>query len=465
MRAKTGWLGLFLAAVSGGLVAQWLGQRPDDAATNVAADTRAERALDLVVPNVQAQMPARVGGSAMPSLAPMLQKVTPAVVSVYNRKNYRDFWSQRSGQVVQGMGSGVIVDAQRGLILTNHHVIEDADAVTVNLADGRTVNAEFIGSDQDTDIAVIRINADNLTAVPLADSSKLQVGDFVVAVGNPFGLGQTVTSGIVSAMGRNLGGAGGFQDFIQTDASINPGNSGGALVNLNGELVGINAASFNPRGSAAGNIGLGFAIPTQLAREVMRQLMAYGEVRRGSLGLVARDAPSPQGLSNGALVVRTYPGQSADQAGIRAGDVIVSANGQRINDAASLHNAEGLMPVGKPVPVDVMRENAKRTVNVVLNAQAKEIEGASIDQRLTGASFAELPERYRGQGISGSVVTKVARGSRAEKNGLAAGDVVLGIGGRAVADLTDFRTQLSKPPARLVLNLRRGYRQGNLEFR
>lgn len=456
------WGALLLAALAGGAMAQWLGGRPEAPSET---PTRAERALDVVLPEAAAQVgnPRTLG--SQPSLAPMLRRVTPAVVSVYNRKNVRDFWSQRSGQVVQGMGSGVIVDAQRGLILTNHHVIEDADAVTVSLSDGRIVNADFIGSDQDTDIAVIRIDADKLTAVPFADSSQLAVGDYVVAVGNPFGLGQTVTSGIVSALGRNISGAGGFQDFIQTDASINPGNSGGALVNLNGELVGINAASFNPRGSAAGNIGLGFAIPTSLAREVMRQLMAYGEVRRGSLGLVARDANGPEGLPNGALVVRTYPGQAAEQGGIRAGDVITAANGQRITSASALHNAEGLMPVGRAVPVDVLRDGARRTVNVVLRAQPKEIEGASVDQRLTGASFAELPERYRSQGMRGAVVTKVLRGSRAERNGLDAGDLVFGINGRAVVDLTDFRSQLSRPPSRLVLNLRRGFRQGDLELR
>ena len=208
-----------------------------------------------------AALPAAVGTTPLPSLAPMLARVTPAVVSVHTKQRVRvspfaddPFFRRMFPELTQerineSLGSGVIVDAARGLVLTNHHVIEGADEVSVTLADGRTFKAEFVGSDPDTDIAVMRIKAENLSALPLADSSALQVGDFVVAVGNPFGIGQTVTSGIVSAVGRSGLRGLGYQNFIQTDASINPGNSGGALVNLNGELVGINTASFNPRGS------------------------------------------------------------------------------------------------------------------------------------------------------------------------------------------------------------------------
>ena len=319
---------LLLAALAGAGAAFWLAQpatpaTPDPAAPPSRGDQALERAADLALPRAaHAALPVEVDGVALPSLAPMLEKVTPAVVNIYSRQVVRvrnplaelfgmpGMPQQRSQQ---SLGSGVIVDAERGLVLTNHHVIENADEVSVTLADGRTFEAEFIGSDPDTDVAVIRIPAEDLVAIGLADSSTLRVGDFVVAVGNPFGLGQTVTSGIVSAVGRSGLQGLGYQNFIQTDASINPGNSGGALVNLRGELVGINTASFNPRGSAAGNIGLGFAIPANLADEVKRQLLAYGEVRRGSLGLDSEDL-NPRlaeqlGLpanQRGAVVTRVY---------------------------------------------------------------------------------------------------------------------------------------------------------------
>jgi Do/DeqQ family serine protease len=363
----------------------------------------------------------------------------------------------------------VIVDAERGLVLTNNHVIENADGVSVTLADGRTLEAELVGADPDTDVAVIRIPAENLTALNLADSAQLQVGDFVVAVGNPFGLGQTVTSGIVSAVGRSGLQGLGYQNFIQTDASINPGNSGGALVNLRGELVGINTASFNPRGSAAGNIGLGFAIPANLAREVMRQLMAYGEVRRGSLGLdgeditpfVARQMDLAEN-QRGALVARVYRGSPAEVAGVRPGDVIVAANGQRIDSAQALRNLEGLLPVDQQVRLDLLRGEQRLSVQAVLKAQAKEIDGGEIDPRLAGATLVELPERFRQQGLFGVVASKVAPGSRAAQSGLRAGDRIGQVNRRNVADLPAFRAALGSEPRELVLSVARGGRFGYL---
>jgi Do/DeqQ family serine protease len=416
-------------------------------------------------------LPAQVGGTPLPSLAPMLEKVTPAVVNIYTRQVVRvnnplaEFFGGRGfpqERVQQSLGSGVVVDATRGLILTNNHVIEGADTVSVTLNDGRTFEAKPIGFDPDTDIAVIQISATGLTALPLADTSSLRVGDFVVAVGNPFGLGQTVTSGIVSAVGRSGLTGFGYQNFIQTDASINPGNSGGALVNLRGELVGINAASFNPRGSNAGNIGLGFAIPGNLAREVMRQLMAYGEVRRGSLGLATQD---PQAGERGAQVSRVYRGSPAEAAGIAPGDLIVSANGERITTAEALHNLEGLLPVGQPVQLEVMRDGARRTVTATLKALPKDIDGAQLDPRLAGATFTDLPERYRSQGLRGVILTKVAAGSRAARNELDSGDMVLGINRRAVSDMNDFRAQLANKPDPLVLVVQRGGARGELEMR
>ena len=469
---------ILLAALGGGVAARLLTLGPaDDGSPQALVQTAASAALPTLA-NAAPPTPV-VGGAPMPTLAPMLERVTPAVVNIYTRQVVRVnnplaefFGGGRFPQerVQQSLGSGVVVDATRGLILTNNQVVEGADAVSVTLADGRTFEAEPIGSDADTDVAVIRITAPNLTAIPLSDSSLLRVGDYVVAVGNPFGLGQTVTSGIVSAVGRSGLSGLGYQNFIQTDASINPGNSGGALVNLRGELVGINAATYNPRGSGAGNIGLSFAIPVNLAREVMRQLMAYGEVRRGSLGLETPDMTAALakqfGLDinlRGALVRRVYRGSPAEVAGVKPGDVIVAANGQRIDSGQGLHNVEGLLPVGQPVKLDLQRDGKPMSVTATLKAQAKEVDGASLDPRLAGATFTDLPERYRQQGLSGVIISKVAPGSRAARNQLDGGDLVLAINRRTVSDLNAFRAQLATPGSKtLVLYLQRGGARGEL---
>jgi len=472
---------LLIAAAAGAGINQWLSEPSPPAPAE--QPTRAQATLDgvasLALPRAaHAALPAEVNGTPLPSLAPMLRTVTPAVVNIYTRQvvRVRNPLQELFGmpgmpqqRMEQSLGSGVIVDAERGLVLTNNHVIENAESVSVTLADGRTLEAELVGADPDTDVAVIRIPAENLTALNLADSADLQVGDFVVAVGNPFGLGQTVTSGIVSAVGRSGLQGLGYQNFIQTDASINPGNSGGALVNLRGELVGINTASFNPRGSAAGNIGLGFAIPANLAREVMRQLMAYGEVRRGSLGLdgediteaVARQLGLPRNL-RGALVARVYRGSPAEQAGVRPGDVITAADGAPISGAQALRNVEGLLPVDKAVTLDLLRGERRLSVQAVLKAQAKEVDGAEIDPRLAGATLVELPERFRQQGLFGVVASKVAPGSRAAQSGLRAGDRIAQVNRRNVADLPGFRGSLSSPPPELVLSVARGGRFGYL---
>jgi len=476
MRKSTAISCLLLAAIGGGVTARLLTPGRADP-TPVAS--MAEMAADAALPTrAYAAPPAPLAGSPVPSLAPMLERVTPAVVNIYTKQVVRVnnpmaefFGGGRFPQerVQQSLGSGVIVDATRGLILTNNHVVEGADAVSVTLSDGRTFEAQPIGSDADTDVAVIRIKATGLSALPLADSNALRVGDYVVAVGNPFGLGQTVTSGIVSAVGRSGLTGLGYQNFIQTDASINPGNSGGALVNLRGELVGINAATYNPRGSGAGNIGLSFAIPMSLAREVMRQLMAYGEVRRGSLGVETRDLTAALAQqfklgsnARGALVTRVYRGSPAELAGIKPGDLVSSANGQRIDSAQGLHNLEGLLPVGQPVRLGLSREGQVRTVSATLKAQPKEVDGARIDARLTGATFSDLPERYRQQGLRGVIVSKVASGSRAARNQLDGGDLVLAINRRQVVDLNAFRARFSPAPATLVLMLQRGSARGEL---
>jgi Do/DeqQ family serine protease len=439
--------------------------------------------LVVALPNpAQAALPvADADGKPLPSLAPMLERVTPAVVNIHSKQVQRvrnpladDPFLRRffgipdvpQERVRQSLGSGVIVDAEAGLVLTNNHVIEGADDISVTLADGRTLQAELVGSDPDTDVALVRVPAERLTALPLADTRQLRVGDFVVAVGNPFGLGQTVTSGIVSALGRSGLRGLGYQNFIQTDASINPGNSGGALVNLRGELIGVNSAIFSPSG---GNIGIGFAIPASLAREVMRQLLAYGEVRRGSLGLDTQDitpeladALALDKQTRGALVARIAEGSPAQQAGVRVGDVITALDGQSVDNREALHNLEGLLPVGRPVRIALQRDGKPLVLSAVLKASPKEVNGARLDPRLAGAVFVELPERARQSGVDGVVVARVDEDSRAAASGLRPGDRVTGIGRRAIADLAGLQAALTQPPGQLALLVVRGPRSGVL---
>ena len=436
-------------------------------------------ATTLLPSPAQAQLPAAVDGQPLPSLSPMLKRVTPAVVNIQSRSTVRvrdplmddPFFRRFFGlpgtpreRVRQSLGSGVVVDAERGLVLTNNHVIEGADDISVTLADGRVLEAEFVGSDEDTDVALIRIPAENLSAVRLADSSGIEVGDFVVAVGNPFGLGQTVTSGIVSALGRSGLSGLGYQNFIQTDASINPGNSGGALVNLRGELIGINTAIFNPSGSRSGNIGIGFAIPANLADRVMQQLLTFGEVRRGSLGVEAQDldAQLADTLSisshRGALVTRVFDGTPAAKAGLRAGDVITAIDAQPVLDRDALHNAEGLLPVDRDAQLAVTRDGRKLTLPVRLTTDSGRFAGKSLDGRLDGVNFSELPEKWRQQGASGVRIAAVQEGSRAAELGLREDDLLIAINRRQVNGLADLRRLSGRLPEQALLSIQRGRR-------
>ena len=428
-------------------------------------------------------LPTAVNGMPVPSLAPMLKRALPAVVSVNTKQRirvntpfgddpvFRRMFGIPQERIAQSLGSGVIIDAQRGLVLTNNHVIENADEVEVMLADGRKLKAEFIGGDPDTDVALMRIPAQNLTAIPMANSDHLQVGDFVVAIGNPFGFSQTVTSGIVSAIGRNNLPGAGFQNFIQTDASINPGNSGGALVNLNGQLIGINTASYNRQGSMAGNIGLGFAIPVNLANNIKDQLLVSGTVRRGTLGIDTKDVDAriakALGLSEarGAVVTRVYPDSAAADAGLKPGDVILSANGQQLPNAEALRNFQGLQAPNARITLDVRRDGNPLQLTTGLREIPKALVGKQLDERLDGARFAELPESLRRQGLSGVVVEDVARGSRAAQNGLRKDDVILASSSGEFVDLGGFRAAFSEAPARLVLRVLRGRNSGQLEMR
>ncbi len=323
-------------------------------------------------------------GGAVPSLAPMLSRITPGVVNIAVRGRvkeqnpllqdpfFRRFFNlpqnqQPEERETQATGSGVIVDAAQGYVLTNGHVVENATRIEVTTKDNRRLTAKLIGRDADTDIAVLQVPAGNLTALPMGDSDRLQVGDFVLAIGNPFGLGQTVTSGIVSALGRSGLGIEGYEDFIQTDASINPGNSGGPLVNLRGECVGINTAILAPGG---GNIGIGFAVQINMARRVMDQLIRYGDVKRGRIGVAIKDlTPDLAQTMNtaytaGAVIDRVDAGSPAERAGLRGGDLVVAVNGVAVRSGNQLRNMIGLTRIGDEVELTVDRKGAERKVAV-----------------------------------------------------------------------------------------------------
>ncbi len=423
----------------------------------------------------QARLPVMVDEQPVPSLAPMLERTIPGVVNLATRgrvveqsplfddpffRRFFDVPQLQRERRTQGLGSGVILDAARGYILTNHHVIHRADEIVVTLHDGRRFDATVVGSDADTDLAVIQIQASDLVALRAADSDHLRVGDFVVAIGNPFGLGQTVTSGIVSALGRSGLGVETYEDFIQTDASINPGNSGGALVNLHGELVGINTAILARGG---GNIGIGFAIPINMAREVMTHLVEYGEVQRGRLGIAVQDLTHDLaqafGLSGreGAVITRVETGSPAAQAGLREGDVIVRINGRVVRHATDVRNVIGLLRIDSTVRLDILRNGEAMNLRAnVARRAGQQLDAASLDARLQGAMLADLDDDSPLYGqVSGVVIKSVARNSRAARAGLREGDVILSVNRQAVQDLAHIQRLLASPTRNLLLNIRR----------
>ena len=422
-----------------------------------------------------AALPVAVDGEPLPSLAPILKQVTPSVVNVNTLTRvrvrsplledpfFRRFFNvpdKPRERVSQSLGSGVIVDAERGYVLTNNHVIARADEISVGLKDGRTLEAKVIGTDPDTDLAVIQIPPENLTALELADSDELQVGDFVVAVGNPFGLGQTVTSGIVSALGRTGLRGLEYQNFIQTDASINPGNSGGALINLRGELVGINSAIFTPSG---GNVGIGFAIPASMASYVMDQLVEFGEVRRGTLGLVVQNlTPELAGafsieLGRGVLVAGTVAGSAADEAGLQPGDIIVRVAKSDTNSAQDFYNAEGRLAIGEALKIVYLRKGKERTARLVIEP-VPVVSGEELDYRLEGARFTDLTERDKAQVVAGVLIDELDERSRLAREGLAVGDIITGANRQSVNNLAEFRKVLEQMRSPLLLQVVRGRR-------
>jgi len=421
----------------------------------------------------------------VPSLAPMLKTVLPTVVNIavsakvqiqnplLNDPFFRRFFNvpnQPQEREEQAIGSGVIVDAAKGYVLTNNHVVAQADKIKVRLNDDRQVDAKLIGTDPQTDLAVLQIKAEGLTALPLGDSDALQVGDFVVAIGSPFNLRQTVTSGIVSGLGRrNAGGDdGAYQDFIQTDASINPGNSGGALINLKGELVGINSQILSGSG---GSIGIGFSIPVNLAKSVMTQLIASGKVDRGRIGIVGQNV-TPElakafGLkdSHGALVARVVPGSPAEKAGLKAEDVVTQANGKTIKDMPELRNLIGLLKVGDKVDLTVLRGGETKKISVVvgknadekLSANGKDKDsggadaGKGLNSKLKGASFGPVQD----SDAKGVQVQDIEQDSPAAQSGLAPGDIIMSVNRHPVSSLAEFQ-KYATGEGDLLLYIRRG---------
>jgi Do/DeqQ family serine protease len=435
-------------------------------------------ALCLWAVSAQAALPVAIDNEPLPSLAPMLERTTPAVVNISTRGKTRvrstlfnDPIFQRffnlpgieSERETKSLGSGVIVDARNGYILTNNHVIEGAFEITVTLRDGRELIAEVLGRDPDTDIAVIKIQAADLTRITFADSSQLRVGDFVVAIGNPFGLGHTVTSGIVSALGRSGLGIESFEDFIQTDASINLGNSGGALVNLRGELIGINTAILGSSQGNSGNIGIGFAIPINMAAGIMQQLIEKGEVERGRLGVQAQDLSAELArafdmeAAQGAVVTQIEVGSPAQKAGLRVGDVILSANGRTVKSSRDMHNLVGLMRVGQTIKLDIMRQGERASIEVTIQKmEVVTIDGSEISYRLKGARIGEIKETDIQTGkVEYLQVMDIEPDSMASNTGLRKDDIIRSINKFVVRTFEDAYVA-AKSSRALLINIQRG---------
>jgi len=405
-----------------------------------------------------AGLPTRDG---LPTLAPILEKVTPAVVNIAVLQKSpeeenpllrdpffrRFFGGPQQAEPQVAAGSGVIVDAKNGYVITNAHVVKEAKEIMVTLRDNRRLPATLVGADPGTDIAVVKVEPQRLVEVKFGDSDALQVGDFVVAIGNPFGIGQTATSGIVSALGRSGLSVEGYEHFIQTDASINPGNSGGALVNLKGELIGINTAIIGPA-----NVGIGFAVPSVLARAVMDQLIRFGEVKRGRLGIAMQPVV---GGGEGALIAEVEPNSPASEAGIRKGDVVTALNGRPVRAPAELRARLGVVPAGESVELKVQRGKETQTLKAQIGEIDKTQAGGQPLAELNGAALAEVQRR----GLPGKdralLVTKVDPGSPAFGHGIRQGDLIIGVNQRRVTTAQELAKAL-RATGRLGLNVVRG---------
>ncbi|MEJ5179079.1 serine endoprotease DegQ [Erwinia sp. MYb416] len=432
-----------------------------------------------VVPATQASLPSQIQGQPLPSLAPMLEKVLPAVVSVHVEGTESDskqqqipeqlkrFFEQNGqdgaqgdekSQEFEGLASGVIIDAAKGYVLTNNHVVNGADKISVQLSDGREFDAKLVGHDEQTDIALIQLNgATKLTQFKIADSDQLKVGDFAVAIGNPFGLGQTATSGIVSALGRSGLNLEGLENFIQTDAAINRGNSGGALVNLNGELIGLNTAIL---ASSGGNIGIGFAIPSNMAMGLAQQLIQFGEVKRGQLGIKGTEMTAEMAkafnvdVQRGAFVNEVLPQSAAAKAGIKAGDIITSVDGKAIANFAELRVKIGTTPPGQDVKIGLLRDAKPLTVTVKLDNSTQSSAGAELTTpALQGATLSDGAAK---DGTKGVKVDEVEKSTPAAQFGLQKDDVIVGVNRTPVQNLAELRKLLEAKPPLLALSVMRG---------
>ena len=412
------------------------------------------------------------------SLAPMLENITPAVVNISTegrqvmRENpifsdpfFRDFFDipmRPRTRKTQSLGSGVIVDASRGIVLTNSHVVANADTIKVTLRDGREFNGELLGTDPETDVAVVKVAPKNLQDIKFADSNNLRVGDFVVAIGNPFGLGQTVTSGIVSALGRSGLGISGYEDLIQTDASINPGNSGGALVNLEGELVGLNTAIYSRHG---GNIGIGFAISINMARHVMEQLVQYGTVQRGGIGAQFQDlTPSLAeafglgDIPSGAIIARIAEFSPADVAGLQVGDIVTSINNRAVKTVAEVDTQVALSPVGEKVPISLLRQGRKINTEFFIEIETHSSQLSPFkNSRFADSTIGEIPSSSGFYGrIAGVQIEEIKPSSPAWISGLRKGDIIQAINGRKIRSVGEFVQTVSRFTDRLRVTVRRG---------
>ncbi|MAF83982.1 MAG: Do family serine endopeptidase [Gammaproteobacteria bacterium] len=440
----------------------------------------------LLMHTASGALPAMIGDQSLPSLAPLVSTASPAVVSIATRGTveaprnpladdpfFQRFFGapQQRQRQVRSAGSGVIIDASNGYILTNHHVIENANEIEILFADKRSLKAMVVGSDPGTDIAVLQVeDTDKLVQMPLGNSEQVEVGDFVVAIGNPFGLSHTVTSGIVSALGRTGLSQDGYEDFIQTDASINPGNSGGALINLGGELIGINSAIFSGSG---GNIGIGFAIPVNIAKSIMAQLIEHGEVQRGLLGVSISDfnaeTAAALGIEDdveGALVQEVVSDSAAESAGIEVSDIIIAVDDAKVTSASDLRTTVGLRRSGDSVRITLLRDGKKRTLNATLTQldSAQQLAAAEIHPALAGAEFENYAGDNQGFPDTGVLVSSVAPGSPAAQRGLRSNDIITTLNRRRVHNIREL-SELATDQNLLILGLRRGQRNLLLQIR
>ena len=417
--------------------------------------------------------------AGVPSLAPMLENVTPAVVNIYTiseteettqqiddpflRKFFNIPGQQKSNKKNRaGLGSGVIINSKKGYIITNNHVIAKAKDIKVKLQDGREFKATLVGSDPASDVAVIKISPDKLHAIKFSDSDKLRVGDFVVAIGNPFGIGQTVTSGIVSALGRSGLGIEAYENFIQTDASINPGNSGGALVNLKGELIGINTAIIGSRGGS-GSVGIGLAIPVNMALDITKQLIEYGKVRRGYLGVSAQDLTNDLSkafgikTNKGAIITQVLKDSPADLAGISRGDVVIKINNENVQNASAMRNKIGLLKLNSIITMEINRKGKIITTEVqITEPKISKNDSIKINSRLQGIIFSEILENMPEYGkINGIKITKMRKDSVAFSAGIRPNDIILSINNIPVQKIQDLEIVAGKNDSEIVVHVQR----------